>query len=235
MMRRHALRRIALAGAAALLCAHAAVSAETMAPSFEVDPFWPKPLPNHWVLGSTIGVSVDSRDHVWIVHRPGSVDENFRGADLKPKVGRCCVVAPQVLELDPDGNVVGAWGGPGQGYEWPDSNHGITVDHRGNVWLAGNGPRDTQVLKFDGAGKFLLQIGKHGVHNGSNDVDNFWQPTKIWEDVSAGEMYIGDGYGNRRVIVIDTETGKYKRHWGAYGNKPSDEKVPIYNPKGSPS
>src|ERR1700749_647917 len=95
-----------------------------VAPAFEVDPFWPKPLPNHWVLGSTIGVSVDSRDHVWIVHRPGSVDENFKGADLKPKVGQCCVAAPQVLELDPDGNVVGSWGGPGQGYEWPDSNHG---------------------------------------------------------------------------------------------------------------
>ena len=91
------------------------------------------------------------------------------------------------------------------------------------------------MLKFDGAGKFLFQIGKHGVHNGSNDVENFWQPTKIWEDVSANEMYVGDGYGNRRVIVFDVATGKYKRHWGAYGNKPSDEKMPAYNPKGAPS
>src|SRR5204862_3308566 len=150
-------------------------------------------------------------------------------------IGECCKVAPPVLVYDQAGTLVKSWGGPGAGYDWPDSNHGITVDHRGNVWLAGNGARDTQVLKFDGAGKFLLQIGKHGVHNGSNDVENFWQPTKIWEDVSANEVYIGDGYGNRRVIVLDTDTGKYKRHWGAYGNKPSDEKVAAYSPGTMPS
>src|SRR5690349_9822882 len=97
------------------------------APVFEVDPFWPKPLPNHWVLGSTIGVSVDAQDHVWIIHRPNSVDDNFKAADLK--IGACCSVAPPVLEFDQAGNLVGSWGGPGQGYEWPASNHGITVDH----------------------------------------------------------------------------------------------------------
>ena len=234
MTRRHVCR-IALTSAAALLCAGAAVAAETMAPSFEVDPFWPKPLPNHWVLGSTIGVSVDSRDHVWIVHRPGSVDENFKGADLKPKVGQCCVVAPQVLELDPDGNVVGSWGGPGQGYEWPDSNHGITVDEKGNVWLGGNGDKDTQVLKFTNQGKFLLQIGKHGVHNGSNDTANLWRAAKIFADPDANEIYVADGYGNRRVIVFDADTGKYKRHWGAYGAKPNDDPLPPYDPSAPPS
>src|SRR5579862_7002455 len=230
------------------------------APLFEVDPLWPKPLPNHWVTGSTIGLSVDAQDNVWTIHRPNTVEDNFKAADLmvgdargrddealpgaaapgaapsKPTpIGRCCQVAPPVLVYDQAGSLVKSWGGPGKGYDWPDSNHGITVDHRGNVWLAGNGAKDTQILKFDSGGQFLFQIGKHGVHNGSNDVDNFWQPTKIWEDVTAGEMYIGDGYGNRRVIVVDTETGKYKRHWGAYGNKPSDEKVPAYNPNGTPS
>jgi hypothetical protein len=140
-----------------------------------------------------------------------------------------------VLVYDQAGRLVKYWGGKGQGYDWPDSNHGVTVDHDGNVWLAGNGANDTQILKFDGAGKFIFQIGTHGVHNGSNDTANFWQPTKLWEDVPAGEMYIGDGYGNRRVIVVDVATGKYKRHWGAYGNKPSDEKVPAYDPKGTPS
>jgi len=233
--------------------------AGVQAPAFEVDPYWPKPLPNHWVTGSTIGVSVDAQDNVWTIHRPNTVEANFKAADIMvgdargrddeaqpgaastslPSVpmpiGVCCKVAPPVLVYDQAGNLVKSWGGPGAGYDWPDSNHGITVDHRGNVWLAGNGQKDTQILKFDGAGKFLLQIGKHGVHNGSNDTENLWQPTKIWEDVAANEVYVGDGYGNRRVIVFDVETGKYKRHWGAYGNRPGDERVPAYNPKGTPS
>ena len=233
-------------------------AAPVMAPSFEVDPFWPKPLPNHWVTGSTIGVSVDAQDNVWTIHRPNTVDANFKAADIfvgdaagrddeaqpgaagptaatKTPIGVCCKVAPPVLVYDQAGNLVKSWGGPGAGYDWPDSNHGVTVDHDGNVWLAGNGQKDTQLLKFDGAGRFLLQIGRHGVHNGSNDTDNLWQPTKIWEDVQANEIYVGDGYGNRRVIVFDVATGKYKRHWGAYGKPPSDEKVPAYNPKGTPS
>ena len=246
-----------LAGVAA---DHVRVDAQAkQAPIFEVDPWWPKPLPNHWVTGSTIGLSVDAQDNVWTIHRPNTVEDNFKAADLmvgdargrddeaRPgaagggaptapaPIGKCCKVAPPVLVYDQAGTMIKSWGGPGAGYDWPDSNHGITVDHQGNVWLAGNGQKDTQILKFDGAGKFLFQIGKHGVHNGSNDVDNFWQPTKIWEDVPASEMYIGDGYGNRRVMVLDVATGKYKRHWGAYGNKPSDEPVPAYNPNGQPS
>ena len=140
-----------------------------------------------------------------------------------------------MLVYDQAGNLVTSWGGPGKGYDWPDSNHGITVDHEGNVWLAGNGDKDTQLLKFDGAGKFLLQIGKHGVHNGSNDIDNLWKPTKVFVDAAANEVYVGDGYGNRRVIVFDATSGKYKRHWGAYGNRPSDEAVPAYSPNGPPS
>lgn len=203
-------------------------AAAVQAPMFEIDPYFPKPLPNHWVLGSTIGVSTDSNDHVWIIHRPQTVEANFKAADLK--LGNCCKVAPPVLEFDQAGNLVNSWGGPGQGYDWPDSNHGITVDHKGNVWLAGNGQKDTQVLKFDGKGKFLLQIGHHGVHHGSNDTENFWEPTKITEDAAANEVYISDGYGNRRVIVFDAETGKYKRHWGAYGEKPTDDKEQPYDP-----
>lgn len=197
-------------------------------PIFEVDPFWPKPLPNHWVTGSTIGVSTDGQDHVWTIHRPQTVENNFKAADLN--VGTCCKVAPPILEYDQSGNLINSWGGPGPGYDWPDSNHGITVDHKGNVWIAGNGTKDTQVLKFTSSGKFLMQIGKHGVHNGSNDTENFWQATKIFEDPTANEVYISDGYGNRRVIVFDEDTGKYKRHWGAYGNRPTDEKTPPFDP-----
>ena len=209
--------------------------AAVQAPIFEVDPFWPKPLPNHWVLGSTIGLSVDDRDHVWILHRPQSVEDNFKAADFTPPIGVCCKVAPQVLEFDQAGNLVGSWGGPGQGYEWPQNNHGLTVDSRGNVWLGGNGDKDTQVLKFDRTGKFLLQIGKQGVHNGSNDLANFWRPAKIYEDRAAGEVYIADGYGNRRVVVLDRETGTYKRHWGAYGARPDDAPVSAYSPDAPPS
>src|SRR3954447_13835307 len=186
--------------AAALFGTHRQLAAQgaKQAPIFEVDPFWPKPLPNHWVTGSTIGLSVDAQDNVWTIHRPNTVEDNFKAADLKASrarddeahpaaaasqpatgsamIGRCCKVAPPVLVYDQAGNLVKSWGGPGPGYDWPDSNHGITVDHNVNVWLAGNGAKDTQILKFDGAGTFLFQIGKHGVHNGSNDVENFWQP-----------------------------------------------------------
>ena len=206
-----------------------------VAPMFEIDPFWPKPLPNHWVLGSTIGVSVDAQDHVWILHRPNTVDDNFKAADMNPPLGICCHVAPPVLEFDPQGNLLSSWGGPGAGYDWPTNNHGLTVDSQGNVWIGGNDDSDTQILKFSKAGKFLLQLGKHGVHNGSNDTQNFWRPAKIFEDVAAGEMYVADGYGNRRVIVIDRATGAYKRHWGAYGAKPDDSPVPAYAQGAPPS
>ncbi len=205
------------------------------APVFEVDPFWPKPLPNHWVLGSTIGLSVDAQDHVWIIHRPGTVEDNFKAADFNPPIGVCCKAAPPVLEFDAAGNLVSSWGGPGQGYEWPESNHGISVDHKGNVWIGGNGNTDTQILKFTKAGKFILQIGKQGIHNGSNDISNFWRPAKIFPDPDANEVYIADGYGNRRVVVLDADTGRYKRHWGAYGARPDDSAVPAYDPKDPPS
>jgi DNA-binding beta-propeller fold protein YncE len=212
-----------------------AAQAKAQAPIFEVDPFWPKPLPNHWVLGSTIGLSVDSQDHVWIVHRPGTVEDNFKAADFTPAIGVCCKVAPEVLQFDANGTLVSNWGGKGTGYEWPESNHGITVDSKGGVWIGGNGNTDTQILKFDKTGKFLFQLGKQGVHKGSNDLDNFWRPAKIVEDPDANEVYIADGYGNRRIIVLDRETGKYKRHWGAYGKKPDDAAVPPYSPTAEPS
>jgi DNA-binding beta-propeller fold protein YncE len=222
-------------------------AAGIQAPIFEVDPYWPKPLPNHWVTGSTIGVSVDAQDNVWTIQRGQTVENNFKAADLH--LGACCKVAPPVLEYDQAGNLVKSWGGPGEGYHWPDSNHGITVDHKGNVWIGGNGRKDTEILKFTNTGNFLMQLGTYGVHNGSNDVENFWMPAKIFEDPTANEVYIADGYGNRRVIVFDEDTGKYKRHWGAYGNKPDDtvvtrqagqsagdeESAGGYNPDGPPS
>jgi DNA-binding beta-propeller fold protein YncE len=213
-------------------------AAAVQAPIFEVDPLWPKPLPNHWLLGNTIGVGVDANDHVWIVHRGGkSLNERTEmSAATNPKTAEeCCVPAPPVLEFDPAGNLVGHWGGPGEGYEWPESNHGITVDFKGNVWIGGNGAKDAHIVKFTKTGKFLMQFGHQGKSGGSNDTQNFGKVAKVIVDPKANEAYVADGYGNKRVAVIDADTGKFKRYWGAYGNKPDDAKMPPYNPDAPPA
>ncbi|HEU4391633.1 MAG TPA: hypothetical protein VFV34_27845 [Blastocatellia bacterium] len=204
-----------------------------VAPRFEVDPMWPKPLPNHWYIGMTIGVAVDAQDHVWIVHRPDTVSANEAAADQK--TGECCAKAPPVLEFDQAGNLIGHWGGPGQGYEWPESNHGITIDYKGNVWIGGNGTNDAHILKFTQDGKFLAQYGHKGKTAGSNDTENFGRVAKIFVDPKANEAYIADGYLNKRVAVIDADTGKFKRYWGAYGNKPDDTNLGRYNPEAPPA
>src|SRR5262249_53621328 len=118
-----------------------AEAAGVQVPMFEVDPLWPKPLPNHWILGNTIGVSVDGQDHVWIIHRGGSLEAKEVYATTNPPGASCCVPAPPVLEFDQEGKLLHHWGGNGPGYEWPESNHGITIDYKGNVWIGGNGRR----------------------------------------------------------------------------------------------
>src|SRR5258708_12048 len=189
---------IAGLGAASALLSHKAVvqAAGAQAPRFEVDPMWPKPLPNHWLMGNVIGVSVDAQDHIWIIHSSASLEPKEVYATAKPAASECCFPAPPVLEFDEEGNLIGHWGGPGQGYDWPLRNHGITVDYKGNVWIGGNGRGeppaakaatkgapleenigagyfvDNQVLKFTQDGKFLMQIGKAGQSKGSNDLQN---------------------------------------------------------------
>ena len=252
----------ALAAGSIVLSKRAVVqAASVMAPRFEVDPLWPKPLPNHWLLGQTIGVSVDAQDHIWIIHRAGSLEPGERHATTNPPTAQCCAPAPPVLEYDQAGNLLRHWGGPGGGYDWPDSNHGITIDYKGNVWIGGNGrgPQpaaarggrgaaasddegqqgntfqsfaDNMVLKFTQDGKFLMQIGKPNSSKGSNDVDNLRLPAKTFVDPKTNELYVADGYGNHRVIVYDADTGKYKRHWGAYGHKPDDTNPGPYKPDG---
>ena len=217
--------------------AAAQAKSSVQAPRFEVDPLWPKPLPNHWLLGSTIGVSVDAQDHVWIIHRSSNtLNNNEKGAELDPPVAECCKGAPPVLAFDQDGNLLASWGGPVRGapYEWPESNHGITIDGKGNVWIGGNGANDGQVLKFTKYGKFIKQFGFGYANAGSNDPWAFRQPAKIFVDDAKNEAYIADGYGNHRVAVIDAETGAFKRHWGAYGNKPDDVNYGRYNPNAPP-
>ncbi len=202
------------------------------APRFEVDPFWPKPLPNQWLLGSTIGVSIDSKDHVFIIHRGDSTlnQRTEAGAEANPPIAECCRAAPPILEFDPEGNLVNSWGGPGQGYDWPVSNHGIALDNKDNVWIGGNGAGDTQVLKFTHDGKLLQQIAKAKEPYNSNSKTSFGRVAKISFDVKANEAYMADGYRNKRVAVVDMTTGEIKRYWGAYGNVPGDSNYGAYNP-----
>ncbi len=222
--------------ASAMLEKKAAVQASGLqAPRFEVDPLWPKPLPNHWLLGMTIGVSVDAQDHVWIVHRQDTLDPKEAYMLSNPPSSDCCQPAPPVLAFDQAGNVIAHWGGKGPGYDWPNSNHGITVDYKGNVWIAGNGTGDAQVLEFTQDGKLIKQIGKPGASKGSNDMSNFKQAAKTFFDKDANEVYVADGYGNRRVVVMDADTGVFKRYWGAYGNKPDDTDLGPYKPDAPPA
>jgi hypothetical protein len=204
------------------------------APMFEVDPLWPKPLANHWLLGAAIGVWVDEQDNVWIIHRSSAtLNDNEKALELK--VGECCRGAPPVLAFDPAGNLVRSWGGPGQGYEWPESNHGIHVDYKGNVWIGGNGAKDAHLLKFTKDGKFLMQVGHLAKNAGSNNLENFGRVAKIWVDPQSNEAYVADGYLNKRVAVLDADTGKMKRYWGAYGNKPDDADLGKYDPNAPPA
>ena len=204
-------------------------------PRFVVDPFWPKPLKDNWIFGQVAGLSVDTRGHVWIAHRPATLVDDEKGAQKNPPATRCCTAPPAVMEFDPQGNVVQAWGGRAQGYDWPANEHGIYVDAEGYVWISGNGATDRHILKFTREGKFLMQIGSPGKPEGSHSKAHLGRPAQVVVDTAAGEIYVADGYQNRRVVVFDTKTGAYKRHWGAYGGVPNDEKQPPYNPSSSPS
>jgi len=208
-----------------------------MAPKFEVDPAFPKELPKHWVTGMAVGVAVDANDHVWFLHRPPTISANERGADQNPPTGECCTAAPPVMEFDQGGNLLRRWGGPVDGapYEWPLSNHGLFIDHKGFVWIGANHSQDAHILKFTQDGKFVAQFGKFGQGKGSNDDSNFGSPAKIIVDPTNNEAYIADGYSNKRVVVIDGDTGARKRAWGAYGNKPDDASLGRYTPGEKPT
>ncbi len=203
--------------------------------SFEVDPFWPKPLPNNWILGQVAGVAVDAKDHVWIVHRPGSLTEDEAGAMQDPPVSTCCVPAPPIIEFDHDGTVIQAWGGPESHGSWPEREHGLFIDHMDRVWVGGSGANDHVVLVFDRNGRHELTIGEPGVTGGSNDTAHLGRPADFAVDPEANEVYIADGYGNRRIIVFDSRTGSYKRHWGAYGETPRDDTPGPYDPDAPPA
>src|SRR5215470_9791257 len=217
------------AGAFVLRDAATAQQSMVEIPMFEVDPLWPKPIPDEGLLGMTIGASVDDQDNVWITHRSSAtLHNNEKGAELNPPIAACCKGAAPVLAFNQDGDMVRSWGGPGQGYEWPESMHGVFVDHKGFVWLGGNGAKDSQILKFTKDGKFVAQSGQQGKNTGSNDPENFGRVAQLYIDPKTNEGYVADGYRNRRLAVIDGDTGKIKRWWGAYGKKPDDAELGPY-------
>ena len=212
-------------------------AAGRLVPDFEYDETFPKPMPNNWTIGTVVGVSMDPKnDHVWIVHRGSTLRPDELHAQQNPPLGECCVKAPPVIEFDYAGNVVQAWGGPSSEYDWqsdgapspdptaggsPSGMHSIFVDRKDFVWITATGPGDGQMLKFTRKGKFVLQVGKnHRPKPDSNDPMNLNQASGV--KVFGSEVFVSDGYGNRRVAVFDAETGKYKRHWGAYGKRPDD-------------
>jgi len=212
-----------------------------MVPMFAVDPLWPKNLPDHWLMGPTIGVDVDSTDTIWLVHRntPDQfVARTEVGLAQDPPLSECCQPGPPVLAFDQDGNLVYSWGGPGTetgDYVWPGSNHGITIDHMDNVWIGGNGQADSHVLKFTRDGTFLMQIGVPGARQtgeedgrpvftrDSKSMDSYGRVAKIGIDPAANEAYFADGYFNKRIAVVDADSGELKRYWGAFGNEPDDD------------
>src|SRR6266404_499291 len=219
-----------------------AQGATVQAPRFVVDPLWPKPLPNNWLLGWTIGVWVDEQDYVWIIHRgAGGLHNNERGAELNPPIAECCRTAPPILVFNPAGDLVRSWGGPGQGYEWPQSNHGVHVDYKGNVWIGGNGEKDAHILKFTKDGKFLLQVGHFDKNGGSNDRVQVFQPDgtfvkeafyarntlgagSVWDvtfskDPDQRFMFLADGQ-NERVRVILRDTLEELTSFGDGGRQP---------------
>ncbi len=202
-----------------------------------VDPAWPM-LPDDWLMGEVSGIAVDMNDHIWVIHRPRSLNADEAGLMQDPPLTHCCIPAPPVLKFDTDGNLLDSWGDHtgymGEGYDWPASEHGIFVDHNMNVWIAGNGPDDHQVIKFSADGTFLMQIGTSGRTEGSNNTEFLGRPADMEVDPETNELYIADGYLNKRVIVFDAETGEYQRHWGAYGNEPSDDDTGGFMPGEEP-
>ena len=191
-------------------------------PVFKVDPAWPLEMPTTWILGAVTGVFVDAKQHVWVTHLPETLTEEETSVQQKPPIGTCCVAAPPVVEFDAQGKVVQGWG---QGSMddtsgWPRNPHGIFVDHNDFVWIGTY--MHHRVMKFTRDGKLVMTIGQYDKNAGSNDITLLGGPAGIWVDAKTNEVFIADGYRNRRVIVFDGATGKYLRHWGAYGEKPDD-------------
>jgi len=218
------------------LAAQAAQAKTRSLPVFEMDRAWPK-VPAKWKLGDASSLAVDAQDNVWLLHRPRTL--------LKPD--EAAMAASPVTVFDTAGNFVKAWGGAGNGYEWPEREHGIHLDYKGFVWITGNNcptnglpglkrVADDQVLKFTQDGKFVLQIGHSNQSKGNADTQNVHRAADVSVYPRTNELFVADGYGNHRVAVFDADTGKFKRMWGAFANKPvDDDHCEVVTPKSFPN
>jgi hypothetical protein len=191
-------------------------------PVFELEKDWPK-VPPQWKVGDVSSFTADADGNIWLLHRP----RTLKGDDLKK-------AAPPVMVFDPGGNFIKAWGGDGEGYEWPQREHGIYIDYKGFVWLGGNNcpgnglenlkpVADDQLLKFTQDGKLVMQIGRSNQSKGNADTVNLHRPADEQVYPPTNELFVADGYGNHRIIVFDADTGVFKRMWGAFGNRPEDD------------
>jgi DNA-binding beta-propeller fold protein YncE len=162
-----------------------------------------------------------------VIQRPKTLTADEKAASLNPPTTKCCVPAPPVMEFVQNGTL--------HGYDWPQNEHGIHIDPKGIVWIGGNGDEDGQILKFTKDGKFVLQIGHPGAQTNSGDTSRLGRPANMTVDDAAHEIFVADGYYNHRIVVFDSETGAFKRMWGAYGKPPTDNKMPAYDPSASPS
>jgi len=190
--------------------------------AFEVDPTWPREMPNDWVMGAVTGVFVDARDHVWVTHLIETLTPEETAPQQEPPIGTCCVAAPTVIEFDAEGNVVQGWGDPAHDISvYPRNPHGIFVDHNDFVWIGTY--RHHRVMKFTRSGELVMTLGEYDNNAGSAATDLLGGPAGIWVDPQTNEVFIADGYRNRRVVVYNGETGQYLRHWGAYGEVPDDD------------
>jgi len=221
--------------------ANTAVAAEATAgsiPTFRVDPDWPE-VPAQWRLGDVSSIAIDAEDNAWLLHRPRT---------LPPE--EAAMAAPAVLGFDKDGKFLNAWGGAGDGYEWPQREHGLHIDYQGFFWLGGNNCparnlpgleplADDQLLKFTADGEFVMQIGRASASRGNADTENLHEPADAFVHPPTNELFVADGYGNHRVAVFDADTGAFKRMWGAFGDVPVDKdecpNVPVESlPDGPP-
>ena len=191
-------------------------------PTFEVDPAWPQ-VPAKWKLGDPSSFAIDAQDNVWLLHRPRTLSKE-----------QASMAAPPVMVFDSSGKFIKAWGGAGNGYEWPEREHGIHVDAKGFVWLGGNNcptngiqglkpVADDQLLKFTTDGKLVMQVGRSNQSKGNADTKNLHRPADAWVNAPTNEVFVADGYGNHRVIVLDADTGAFKRMWGAFAEQPKDD------------
>jgi hypothetical protein len=205
------------------LAAQAAKAQGRSLPIFEVDRAWPK-VPPQYKRGDPSSIAIDAQDNAWVLHRPRTL--------VKPE--DAAKAAPPVIVFDTAGNFIKAWGGAGNGYEWPEREHGIHIDYKGFVWLGGNNcptnglpglkrVADDQLLKFTQDGKFVMQIGHSNQSKGNSDTRNLHRAADVWVHQPTNELFVADGYGNHRVAVFDADSGAFKRMWGAFGNKPVDD------------